>query len=367
MEKKNPKLVMLVDDSGVNLLAGKTALSEGRKVLTAGSAAIMLEMLEWSRPDLILLDVDMPEMDGFEAIRILKVRPETRDIPVIFLTAMNDSASELQGLELGAVDYIAKPFSPSLLRKRVDLHLLLHDQKQVLADQKRVLEEQKGELLHFYDNLQSMVEEKTRTILKLQYKLLGAMADMVEGRDGATGDHIARTQRYMRILLAGVMDAGLWPEESGTWDIELLCQSCQLHDVGKISISDSILMKPGPLTAAESSEMRQHIVRGVGFIERLEDGEPDSAFLRHAKTFAAYHHEKWDGTGYPGGLAGEDIPLLGRLMAVVDVYDALTSERPYKKAFSHEEAVRIILDGEGTHFDPALVKLFEQAAGNFRT
>ena len=360
MENSNPKLIMLVDDSGTNLLAGKAALSEDYKVLTAGSAAIMLETLEWSKPELILLDVDMPAMDGFQAIDILKERPETRDIPVIFLTAMDDSVSELKGLELGAVDYIAKPFSPQLLRKRVELHLLLKDQT-------RILEEQKSELQNYNDNLQHMVEEKTKTILKLQNKLLAAMAEMVEGRDGVTGDHIARTQHFLRLLLSAAIHAEIWPKEASEWDIELLCQSSQIHDVGKISIKDSILKKPGKLTAEEFAEMQQHAAVGVSFIEKLEDGEDDSAFLRYAKIFAGYHHEKWDGTGYPYGLSGESIPLLGRLMAIVDVYDALTSERSYKKALSHDEAVRIMRDGKGTHFDPTLISLFEQIAEQFRS
>jgi putative two-component system response regulator len=357
MENRVLKLIMLVDDSGVNLLAGKAALSENYKVLTAGSAAIMLETLDWSKPDLILLDVNMPEMDGFQAIGILKKRPETRDIPVIFLTAMNDGDNELNGLELGAVDYIAKPFSPPLLRKRVELHLLLEDQK-------RVLEDQKAELQNYNDNLQSMVEEKTKTILKLQNKLLEAMAEMVEGRDGVTGDHIAKTRQYMRILISAAVNTGLCTEAS--LDIELLCQSCLLHDIGKIAISDSILKKAGKLTDEEFEAMQRHVSFGVGFIENLEDGEDDSAFLRYAKIFAGCHHEKWDGTGYPCGLSGEDIPLLGRLMAIADVYDALTSDRPYKKAFSHDDAVRIILDGRGKHFDPALVGLFEEHADMFR-
>ena len=352
MQKGDPIQIMLVDDSAANLLTGKAALSEGYKVLTAGSAAIMLDALEWSKPALILLDVDMPEMSGFEAIGILKARPETRDIPVVFLTAMDDSASELKGLELGAVDYIAKPFSPPLLRKRVELHLLL--------------EEQKHELQNYNDNLQGMVEEKTRTILKLQNKLLEAMADMVEGRDGITGGHIAKTRRYMRILIACVIDAGIWQTEAAQWDVELLCQSCQLHDIGKIAINDSILKKSGSLTAEEFFVMQKHVAFGIRFLEKLEDGdEANSDFLRYAKIFVKYHHERWDGAGYPAGLAGEDIPLLGRLMALVDVYDALTSDRPYKKAFSHEEALQIMLDGGGKHFDPALVSLFAQVVGQF--
>jgi putative two-component system response regulator len=345
------KLIMLVDDNRTNLLAGKAALSEEYSVLTIPSAARMFESLEWSRPEIILLDVDMPEMNGFEAIRTLKENPATREIPVMFLTAMNQSADELEGLQLGAVDYIAKPFSPPLLRKRVALHLLL-------AAQKRVLQ-------NYNDNLQSMVEAKTKTILKLQNKLLTAMAEMVEGRDCTTGEHIANTQRYLKILVTEVAGAERWRKEASEWDVELLLQSSQLHDVGKIAISDAILKKPGKLTAEEFNQMKEHVAYGVGFIERLEDGGEDSRFLEYAKVFAAFHHEKWDGSGYPNGISGESIPLLGRMMAIADVYDALTSERPYKKAFSHEDAAEIIREGAGSHFDPALVDIFDRTAGFF--
>jgi putative two-component system response regulator len=337
-----------VDDNRTNLLTGKTALSEQYMVVTVPSAFKMLEALDYSKPELILLDVDMPEMNGFEAIKILKSRPQTRDIPVIFLTAMTESADELEGLQLGAVDYITKPFSPPLLRKRVELHLLLENQKHILKN--------------YNNNLQSMVAAKTRTILKLQNKILTAMAEMVEGRDGITGDHIANTQRYLMNLMTALLNSGMWKEQCASWDVELLIQSSQLHDIGKIAIRDSILKKPGKLTAEEFEEMKQHVPVGVGFIDRLEDKddeEDDSRFLRYAKVFIAFHHEKWDGSGYPYGLSGEKIPLLGRMMAIADVYDALTSERPYKKAFNPEEARQIILEGKGSHFDPSLVSLFE--------
>jgi putative two-component system response regulator len=345
------KLIMLVDDNLTNLLVGKTALSADYTVLTVPSASKMLQALEWRTPELILLDVDMPEMDGFEAINILKERRETREIPVIFLTAMEESTYELKGLQLGAVDYITKPFSPPLLRKRVALHLLLENQKR--------------ELLNYNENLQDMVEVKTKTIVKLQDKILAAMVEMVESRDGSTGVHITNTQRYLRIFLNEVIKAGIRPEQSSTWDVDLLVHSSQLHDVGKISIRDAILKKPGRLNHEEFSEMQQHVLVGVGFLERLEDGEEDSRFLQYAKIFIAFHHEKWDGTGYPHGLAGEQIPLLGRIMAIVDEYDALTSDRPYKKALRHEDAVKIIMAGMGTSFDPSLSEVFVQAARSF--
>ncbi|MDR2259783.1 MAG: response regulator [Azoarcus sp.] len=346
------KLIMLVDDSLANLMVGKTALSNSYRVLTVASARKMFEMLSSYVPELILLDVDMPEMNGYEAIKILKGSPDTSDIPVIFLTAMNDDKSELMGLSLGAVDYIAKPFSAALLKKRVELHLLMESQRKTLQD--------------YNDNLQKMVAEKTQTVLKLQNKVLRAMAELVEGRDTDTGNHIGRTQQCLRVLLTALMEEDLYRDQTAGWDLELLLQSSQLHDVGKIAILDSILKKPGKLTDEEFREMKNHVAFGVSFIERLEEDEEDSLFLQHAKTFARYHHEKWDGTGYPGGIAGMEIPLLGRLMAIVDVYEALTSVRPYKNAFDHWTSVDIIRQGKGKHFDPMLVELFEKCSEDLR-
>jgi putative two-component system response regulator len=230
------------------------------------------------------------------------------------------------------------------------------------------LEDQKRELKAYNDNLQQMIEAKTKTIFKLQNKILTAMSEMVEGRDGITGDHIANTQRYLQNLVSEVFNSGKWIEQCILWNIELLIQSSQLHDIGKIAIKDSILKKPGKLTVDEFEEMKQHVDIGVKFINKLEDDDDaaeDSDFLQYAKTFIAYHHEKWDGSGYPQRLAGDSIPLLGRMMALADVYDALTSQRPYKRAFSPEEAMEIIEEGRGSHFDPRLVDLFKKAAANF--
>jgi putative two-component system response regulator len=313
-------------------------------------------------PALILLDVDMPEMSGYDAIKILKSRAETRDIPVIFLTGMTDAASEITGLDLGAVDYIVKPFSPPLLHKRIELHLLLESQRRTLIDYNLQLESQRQTLLEYNNNLQGIVETKTKTVLKLQNKIIQAMSELVEGRDRVTGNHIERTIHSLNILLHAVKNSEMYMEQVKTWNIELLLRSSQLHDIGKIGICDSILKKPGKLSQDEFSAMQEHVAIGVGFIEKLDDGEDDSNFLRYARIFAEYHHEKWNGSGYPKGLAGEDIPLLGRIMAIADVYEALTSVRPYKKAFSHEESVRIILESGGTHFDPGLITLFEQTA-----
>ena len=347
------KLIIIVDDNLANLQAGKDALSDNYRVLTIASGAKMLEMVGRFTPALILLDVDMPEMNGYDVIKVLKSRPETRDIPVIFLTGMSDAASEITGLDLGAVDYIAKPFSPPLLNKRIELHLLVESQRCALLD--------------YNTRLQDMVAVKTKSVLKLQNKLLQAMSELGEGRDDVTGNHIARTQHCLDVLFNAMKESGMYAEQMEEWDIELLLRSSQLHDIGKIAISDSILKKPGKLTEDEFNAMKEHVVMGVRFIEKLDDGEDDSHFLQYARIFAEYHHEKWNGTGYPKGLAGEAIPLLGRLMAMADVYEALTSLRPYKKAFSHEEAMRIVLENRGTHFDPALVDLFARAADQLQT
>jgi putative two-component system response regulator len=346
------KLVILVDDNLANLKIGNNLLEEKFTVATAPSAAKMFSLLKNNTPAIILLDIDMPEMNGYEAIKILKSTPETKDIPVIFLTAKSESEDELEGLSLGAIDYITKPFNPALLLKRIEVHLLVEGQRK--------------ELQYFNENLQKMVEEKTENILDMQNALLKTMAELVECRDDITGGHIERTQRGIKILLEEIRKNGVYQEETKDWDVNLLLQSSQLHDVGKISISDNILKKPEKLTDEEFNEMKKHASFGEEIIERIEALTKESDFLNYAKIFAASHHEKWDGSGYPRGLKGNTIPLLGRIMAIADVYDALTSVRPYKKAFSHEEAARIITEGNGTQFDPRLVEVFLSAAEQFR-
>jgi putative two-component system response regulator len=345
------KLIMLVDDAITNLKIGKATLADAYDVLTVPSAAKMIELLDRNKPALILLDVNMPEINGYEAIRLLKERPDTRDIPVIFLTAMGAPENELKGLSLGAVDYIIKPFSPPLLRKRIDLHLLLQAQQR--------------ELQEYNDNLQRMVEEKTRTVVLLQRKILRTIAELVESRDSTTGGHVERTRQCLGLLVSAIREQGVYAEETSAWDLDLIQQSSQLHDVGKISIRDSILQKPDKLTREEFREMQQHADFGVNIIDRIADGDRESAFLEYARTMAATHHERWDGTGYPRGLRGEEIPLLGRLMAIVDVYDALISWRPYKDPYTHQAAVDILRDGRGSHFDPLLVDVFLKVSDSF--
>jgi putative two-component system response regulator len=366
------KSIFVVDDDLTSLAVAKIALKERYSTLTVNSGTQLLKIIEKSLPDLILLDVDMPETDGYETIKALKSNPRTAGIPVVFLTAHSNSESELMGITLGAVDYIIKPFSAPRLLKRIEMHLTVESQKRLLESQNRELKEQhreldmqKQELQNFNAKLQDMVNEKVRTILELQDAMLRSMSELVESRDDITGGHIERTQEYLRALLNAMKLRGIYADEVSGWDLRLVLMSAQLHDIGKIAVKDSILNKPGKLTAEEFEEVKKHAAFGGAVIDKIIASTSEHTFLNYARTFALTHHEKWDGSGYPGGLKGTAIPLLGRLMAIADVYDALVSDRPYKRAFSHEEAVKIIADGKGTHFDPVLTDLFLSVSDEF--
>jgi putative two-component system response regulator len=335
---------MLVDDNMANLAIGKNMLRDVYEVFPIPSGAKLFEVLERVTPALILLDVMMPEMDGYEAIKTLKEDPRWKEIPVIFLTSKNDERSELKGLSLGAIDYVAKPFSAPLLLKRIENQLLIAFQKK--------------ELQNYNDNLQQMVESKTRQVVELQNAVISTVAEMVEFRDNMTGGHVSRTQKYLKILLDRLLLEKVYDDEVSKWDQSFLLPSAQLHDVGKIAISDAILNKPGKLDPAEFEEMKRHTIIGVEAISKISSKTEEHAFLKHAGIFAGAHHEKWDGTGYPNKLKGQDIPLEGRLMAIADVYDALISKRPYKQPLTTAAAEKIIIDGRGTHFDPALIDVF---------
>jgi len=351
MESARHKII-LVDDNAANLTIGRNLLRTFYEVYPAPSAEKLFQIMENITPDLILLDIEMPEMNGYEAIKIVKANKRLADIPVIFLTSKNDADSELEGFDLGAADYIAKPFSAPLLLKRIENQLLIVQQKNDLLASQAALKD-------YADNLEIKVREKTAEVVNLQNAVLATVADLVEFRDKHTGGHINRTQRYLQTLIGELIKEGIYADEIATWDIDFFLPSAQLHDVGKIAITDLILNKPDKLTPEEFEIMKTHVPVGVDAIERIM-GETNEqhAFLRHALLIAGMHHEKWDGTGYPVGLKGYNIPLEGRLMAIADVYDALISERPYKQAYTHEEACRIIEGGAGSHFDPALVDVF---------
>jgi putative two-component system response regulator len=336
--------IVLVDDDYVNLTNGKNVLKEQYEVLTVPSGAKLFELLEQTTPDLILLDIEMPEMDGYTVLKRLKADPQTASIPVIFLTVRIDVGSELEGLSLGAVDYISKPFSPPLLLKRVETHLLT--------------ELQKAELRYYSNSLAEMVSMQTQTITELQSAVLHILSSIIEYRDGETGSHVWRTQQYFSRLIDGMKERQFYQNEIDLWDIPLTLLSSQLHDIGKIGIPDAILLKPGELTPEEFEIIKKHTVIGGEIIDGIEAELKNHQFIQYAKTMIVSHHEKWDGTGYPFCLSEHQIPLQGRCMAIVDVYDALISKRPYKKAFTHQEAMEIIVDGKGKHFDPLITEAF---------
>jgi len=332
-----PKTIFVVDDNSTNLAIAEEALENQYLVITLSSAEKLFTVLGKITPDLILLDVDMPDMDGYETMEHLKASDIYGEIPVIFLTAMSDTEDEAKGIELGAVDFIVKPFSKQVLLNRIRNHLNFDD-----------LIRERTELLR----------QRTEQLVRLQNSVVFTLADVVENRDKNTGGHIDRTTEYIRILAEVMLGCGLYIDEMRGWDFDSIVSSARLHDLGKIAIPDSILNKPDRLTDEEFSVIKTHPIAGQRIIDHMEEKAGELDFLYNAKLFAVYHHEKWDGSGYPYGLKENDIPLQGRIMALVDVYDALTSKRPYKKAFESEEALGIMAKDAGTHFDPNIADIF---------
>ena len=338
------KRIIVVDDNPTNLTSCKNILKPFYEVFLVPSSEKMFELMERFLPDLILLDVEMPGINGYEAARMLKNNNDFKEVPIIFLTAKREAESEMEGLELGAVDYIMKPFVASILLRRIETHMshTVH----------------RKELREINASIHKRFMQKLGQVWTLQNSVLSIVADLVEFRDAVTGGHVARTQQYLSCLINKLIETDLYTEETSRWDLDFVLPSAQLHDVGKIGISDIILNKPGPLTPEEFDVVKTHVAIGMEAIDRMEQATGDHDFFYHAKLFAGTHHERWDGKGYPAGLKGEEIPLDGRLMALVDVYDALISERPYKPAYTPEAAAAIIKEGKGTQFDPQLVELF---------
>ncbi len=345
--------LLVVDDAPENLQLLSALLSPQYRVKVANSGIRALGVVALSPPDLILLDVMMPEMDGLEVLRRLKADPISRDIPVILLTALTAAIDEQEGLEAGAIDYLTKPISPPLLLARVHNHLQLKAAQDRLRHQNEFLEEQ--------------VRARTRDIETLQDITIHTLASLAETRDNETGNHLRRTQHYVRLLAEGLQRHPHCPEPLDAETIQLLFKSAPLHDIGKVGIPDRILLKPGPLEPEEFELMKQHARMGREALDSAERTLGQSVpFLEIAKDIAGAHHEHWDGNGYPDGLAGTAIPLAGRLMALADVYDALISRRVYKAPFSHERAVEMISEASGTQFDPLLVEIFLTQQEQFR-
>lgn len=332
--------VFVVDDVDVNLTKAEQALEDAYNVLTLPSAAKMFELLEKVTPDLILLDIEMPEMDGFTAMAKLKKNPKTASIPVMFLTASTDAAVEAKGIKLGAVDFVIKPFSAPVLQNRIANHLHINE----------------------------LIKERTKRVENLQHGIVSVLANMIESRDKTTGGHIEHTLMYVKILVDTMLKKGVYAEKMQELDLDMLVSSSRLHDIGKITVSDLILNKPGKLTTEEFETMKKHASAGEEIIDQIatQTNMEGDVFLQNAKLAAGQHHEKWNGTGYPRGLKEEEISLQGRIMSVADVYDALVSDRPYKKAFSDEEAVEIIVSASGKHFDPKIIEIFLEVKDQFK-
>ncbi|GAA5184026.1 two-component system response regulator [Niveibacterium umoris] len=345
--------VLVVDDTPDNLTLMSGLLKDVYKVKIANNGEKAIKIAESSAPpDLILLDIMMPGMDGYEVCERLKANPQTRDIPVIFLTAKAEMDDEKRGLDLGAVDYITKPISPPIVLARVHTHLVVKASADFLKDKNAFLEAE--------------VQRRTREVQAIQDVTIMAMASLAETRDNETGNHIRRTQFYVDALARHLQAHPRFAAQLDDHTVEMLFKSAPLHDIGKVGIPDRILLKPGRFEPEEFEIMKTHPALGRDAILHAERQlGMEVPFLAHAKDIAYGHQEKWDGSGYPQGLSGDAIPLSARLMAVADVYDALISRRVYKPAMPHDKAVQIIADGSGTHFDPDIVEAFLQLQERF--
>lgn len=353
MDSSTANILVVDDDAGNIALIGDILLEQFQvRIATNGRRALQLAAMS-PQPDLILLDVMMPQMDGYEVLQQLKSSAETRDIPVIFVTALDTDDNELSGFRLGAVDYITKPVIPQLLLARVNTHLELKSARDSLRHQNDWLEAE----------VQRRMQENNLT----QLVSIRALAHLAETRDQETGNHILRTQAYVNTLARALRSHPDYAIGLDDHSIEIITRSAPLHDIGKVGIPDNILLKPGPLTDAEWKIMQTHAELGAKAIELAElDIEQTVEFLTVAKEITRWHHERWDGSGYPDGLAGKDIPISARLMAIADVFDALITERVYKPAMSPENARTIILKSRGSHFDPVLVDTFDKVFEEFK-
>ena len=338
--------MLIVDDAAENLAVLGQLLAPHYRVRAANSGARALQVVSSEpRPDVVLLDVMMPGMDGYAVIERLRMNRDTSDIPVLFVTAMDAWADEEKGFALGAVDYITKPFQPSIVLARVRTHVELKQARDGLKNQNLYLEAE--------------IERRMQENLFIQDVTIRALARLAEVRDPETGNHLLRVQGYVRLLAEHLHGHPRFAEIRTPGAIDMLAKSAPLHDVGKVGVPDSILLKPAKLTIEEWVIMRTHPRLGFEALQSAErDAERPLEFLATAKEIALRHHEKWDGSGYPDGVAGDDIPVSARLMALADVFDALTTRRVYKLAMPMEKATAIIVEGRGAHFDPAVVDAF---------
>jgi putative two-component system response regulator len=331
------KSILIVDDNLSSLKQISAQLAELYDVSLAKSGELALEICAQEKPDLILLDVEMPGMDGFETLARLRETPSLNQIPVIFLTGNYDTATEIRCLEAGAVDFIVKPANTEILSNRINLHL---------------------EFSAYQLHLEKMVKE-------LEDNIGISFAELVECKDYNIAGHVQRTGSYAELLARELYDMGTFGAELAAEDIGMIKRAAPFHDIGKIGISDMILLKRGSLTEQEYQEVRRHTIIGSRVLEKVYNHSPNKKYLKMAMTLAEGHHERWDGNGYPNGLKGDDIPLCCRIISVANVYDACVTDRVYRKGMSHEGACREILFGGGTEFDPRIVSVFKRLREKF--
>ena len=355
------KIILLIDDDPAALEALNECLRPHyqTRIATRGQKGLELARLQ-PQPDLILLDVELPDMKGYTVCSALKQDMLTAQIPVMFLSSHTDVFDITRGLQLGAVDYVTKPVAPPILLARVQTHLRLREASDWLRDQNA--------------HLETLVSRRTRDLeartLELQHSqdlTIFALGSIAETRDNETGNHIYRTSAYVEVMARHLaVRASRRHETVAMRDWEMIWKSAPLHDIGKVGIPDNILLKPGKLTTEEFEVMKRHTVLGRDAIRAAEIRvKSEGSFLRVASEIAYGHHERWDGTGYPQGIGGEDIPLSARLMALADVYDALVSKRVYKPPMPHAAAVEIIREGRGSHFDPEVLDVFLETTDAF--
>ncbi len=320
--------ILVVDDAteNIDILSGVLADDYRIRVATSGEKAIKIVYSD-DPPDLVLLDIMMPGLSGYETCRRIKANPDRQRIPIIFVTAMSSVEDERLGLEIGAVDYITKPISPPIVKARVRTHLALYDQTR---------------------ELERMVRQRTEELLVSRQQIIRRLGRAAEYKDNETGNHVLRMAHYARLIAEA---HGL-----GKMATDTIFNTAPMHDIGKIGIPDAILLKPGKLDAGEWKIMQQHPVMGAEII-----GRHDNDLLESARIIALTHHERWDGSGYPNRLKGEEIPLAGRIVAIADVFDALISVRSYKPAYTVEDSLAMMDAETGRHFDPALMAAFRKA------
>ena len=342
--------ILVVDDTPTNIDILVELLKDEHTVTAVKDGAQALAAIARSKPDLVLLDIVMPDVDGYEVCRRIKESDQTRDIPVLFLTGIRDVESKKRGFDLGAVDYITKPFDQLEVLARVKTHLALKSAREQLKNQNLQLERK--------------VEERTRELELTQEVTIESLAALAETRDNETGGHIRRTQRYVKLLAEAAAHREPYKSLLTPDVLRLIQKSAPLHDIGKVGVRDEILLKPAKLTDEEFELMKAHTTIGRDALLRAEAVLGTNSFLHYAREIAVAHHEKWDGSGYPAGLRGEAIPLPARIMAIADVYDALISKRVYKPPFPHKKAIELIAKDMGTHFDPAFAGIVEEVKGD---